>query len=246
MRWLIPIGLVVALGAGAAHAATPAEVLCAPYKAALAKETDHAKREGIIKSMPHGCEVKAAPAAPRKAAPQPVAQEAPVPEAIPEQSEPPPVPMPAGEPLPPGMSVDQAKQNGNKAYAAKDYAAAMRWYMMAASQGDAAALDDVGEFYFYGHGVPVDYGQAMIWYRRAAAKGNATAEDGIGALYARGQGVSVNYAEAMKWFRMAAAQNNSDASNWMGYFYAHGLGVPMDQNQAQNWYAKSAADRTPH
>ena len=67
MRGLTAAGLVVVLGAAAvtsARAATPAEVLCASYKNAVAKETDHAKREAMIKSLPHGCEIKAAAPAP--------------------------------------------------------------------------------------------------------------------------------------------------------------------------------------
>jgi hypothetical protein len=249
MRRVIAIGMVVTLGAftlgaGAARAATPAEVLCASYKNAVAKETDRAKRDAMIRSLPHGCEVKAPPPVvhrPTEPAHQQVQQ---IPEAIPEATpEPPPEPLPAGVPLPSGVSVEQALKNGNKAYQDHDYAGAMRWFSMAAGQGDAVAEDDVGELYFFGHGVPVDYAKAMVWYRRSAAQGNATAQDGIGALYARGQGVAVNYGEALKWFRLSADQGNSDAANWLGYFYTHGLGVAVNVTQAQEWYAKSRADK---
>jgi hypothetical protein len=245
MPRLIAASLVCALGAlalsaGAAHAATPAEVLCASYKNAVAKETDRAKRDAMIKSLPHGCEVKAPPPVHKEPVKQPVQQ---IPEAIPEAiPEPPPEPVPL-TPLPSGMTVDQALKNGNKAYQQRDYSEAMRWFTMAAGQGDAVAEDDVGELYFFGHGVPVDYATAMVWYRRSAAQGNATAQDGIGALYARGQGVAVNYAEALKWFHLSADQGNSDAANWLGYFYTHGLGVQVNTTEAQTWYARSNADK---
>ncbi len=254
MRRVISIGLVcalgaftlgtIALGAGAARAATPAEVLCASYKNAIAKETDRAKRAAMISSLPHGCEVKAPPPVVRKPVEPAKQQIQPIPEAIPEAApEPPPEPLPQTPPLPNGVSVDQALKNGNKAYQTHDYSEAMRWFSMAAGQGDAVAEDDVGELYFFGHGVPVDYAQAMVWYRRSAAKNNATAQDGIGALYARGQGVPVNYAEALKWFRLSAEQGNSDAANWLGYFYTHGLGVTVNTTEASEWYAKSRADK---
>jgi len=245
MPRLIAASLVCALGAfvlsaGAARAATPAEVLCASYKNAVAKETDRSKREEMIKSLPHGCEVKAAPPVHKEPVKQPVQQ---IPEAIPEAiPEPAPEPVPL-TPMPSGMSVDQALKNGNKAYQGHDYSEAMRWFTMAAGQGDAVAEDDVGELYFFGHGVPVDYATAMVWYRRSAAQGNATAQDGIGALYARGQGVAVNYAEALKWFHLSADQGNSDAANWLGYFYTHGLGVQVNVTEAQTWYARSTADK---
>lgn len=249
MRRLIAVGVagslgVLALGAGAARAATPAEVLCASYRNALAKETNPNKREQMIKSLPHGCQVKPPPpvrATKEPVKPRPVEQ---VPVAIPE-----PAPEPAPEPLPPepslpdGVTVQQALANGNKAYQDHDYAQAMRWFSMAAGHGDAVAENDVGELYFFGHGVPVDYAQAMVWYRRSAAQGNATAQDGIGALYARGQGVATDYGEALKWLRLSAAQGNSDAANWLGYFYTHGLGVTQNLTSAGEWYAKSRADK---
>ncbi|HEY1447435.1 MAG TPA: tetratricopeptide repeat protein, partial [Caulobacteraceae bacterium] len=236
MRWLIAIGLVMAFGAERALAATPAEVLCASYKNALAKETDRAKREAMIKSLPHGCEVKATPPpparkpaepvrAPVQAAPRPAPAPAPVPAPEPVAApEPPPPPMPAaGPPLPAGVSAEDANANGNKAYQGKKYAEAMKWFRMSADQGNAVAMNDIGELYFNGHGVNVDYREAIAWYRRAAARGNATAQESIGALYARGQGVEIYNAEAMRWFRKSAAQGNADAANWLGFFYSHGV-----------------------
>jgi hypothetical protein len=122
MRGLTAIGLVVVLGASTAHAATPAEVLCSSYKNAVAKETDHAKREAMIKSLPHGCEVKAAPARkpepvkepvktkPEAAPAAPTPAPAPIPVVAPEPA-PPPMPPPEA-PLPAGVSAEQANENG--------------------------------------------------------------------------------------------------------------------------------------
>jgi TPR repeat protein len=256
MRRLIALALIVVCGGYGAHAATPAEVLCASYKNALAKETNPAKREAMIRSLPRSCEVKAPPArklaepakAPIKAVPGPVPAKS-------LQAKPAPAPSPRQEPTPPpvaspspatvlgnGMTIEQANAQGNKAYQSRKYADAMRLFRMSAEAGDPTAEDDIGDMYFQGHGVAVDYGQAMAWYRRAAAKGNAGAEEGIGALYARGQGVPMDYGEAIKWFRRAAAQGNADAANWLGSFYASGHGVAQDPAEAQRWYAKARAD----
>jgi hypothetical protein len=253
MRGLTAISLVFALGAGAAHAATPAEVICASYKSAMAKEPDRAKREAMARSLPRGCEVKAPPRKPaepvqRKVQAAPSPKPVPMPEAavpMPAQApEPAPAPVPM-TPMPNGVTVEQANKNGNKAYQSRNFGEAMRWFRISADHGDSTAQADVGELYFHGHGVAVDYGQALIWYRRSAAQGNAAAQDSIGALYARGQGVKVDYVEAIRWFRLAAAQGYADAANWMGYFYSHGLGVEKNDSQAQNWYAKARADQTP-
>ena len=251
LRTLAVAALLIG-GAEAAHAATPAEVLCASYKSAIAKEANPAKREAMIRSLPRGCEVRAAPAprkAPEPARPRPRPEPAPAPKpAAPPPQPPPPQfpPPPPPEPSPPsstrlpnGMTIEEANTAGNKAYAGRKYGDAMKLFRLSADAGDATAEADIGDMYFQGHGVPVDYRQAMSWYRKAAAKGHAGAEEGIGALYARGQGVQTDYAEAMKWFRWSAAKGNADAANWIGYFYDHGQGVAKDPSEAARWYAKA-------
>lgn len=251
MRRLTALGSIIAVVAvygTAARAATPAEVLCASYKGAIAKETNAAKREAMIKSLPRGCEVRAAPARKpeeTKAAPKPKPEEAPAP-TPPPQPAPPPMASPPQSPPPPlsttlanGMTIAEANAAGNKAYQARKYADALKLFRMSAEAGDPTAEADIGDMYFHGHGVSVDYGQAMSWYHRAVSKGSASAAEGIGSLYARGQGVPLDYAEAAKWFRLAASKGNADAANWLGALYDHGWGVAKDPAEAQNWYAKA-------
>ena len=259
MRRLTFITLTLVVGAASAHAASPAEVMGASYKNAIAKQTDRAKRDELIRSLPHGCEIgtvarkPAEPAARPRPQPAPAARPVPAAPAPVRVAPPPPVQEPAPQPSPSpatvltdGVTIEQALANGAKAHQARKYADAMKWYSMAAAAGDPSAETAIGDLYFNGHGVPVDYGQAMAWYRKAAAKGNATAEEGIGSLYERGQGVRQDHVEATKWFRRAAAKGNADAMNWLGYLYTHGLGVTADLAQAQSWFAKARAARPAH
>ena len=58
MRWLIAIGLTFTLAAGAARAATPAEIACTSYRTALAGETNAGRRAAMLKSVPQGCEAR--------------------------------------------------------------------------------------------------------------------------------------------------------------------------------------------
>ncbi|KAF9343093.1 hypothetical protein BGX26_006274, partial [Mortierella sp. AD094] len=53
---------------------------------------------------------------------------------------------------------------------------AMEWYLKAANQGNAVALNNLGEMYQYGKGVPQDYSKAMEWYLKAAKQGHASAQ----------------------------------------------------------------------
>jgi len=50
----------------------------------------------------------------------------------------------------------------------KNEAEAVRWYRMAADQGDAAAQNNLGTMYREGRGTTLDHGAALEWYRKAA------------------------------------------------------------------------------
>ncbi len=53
----------------------------------------------------------------------------------------------------------------------QDYAEAVKWYRLAAEQGDASAQYNLGIMYINGKGVPQDYAEAVKWYRLAAEQG---------------------------------------------------------------------------
>ena len=53
----------------------------------------------------------------------------------------------------------------------QDYAEAVKWYRLAAEQGDADAQYNLGVMYDNGQGVPQDYAEAVKWYRLAAEQG---------------------------------------------------------------------------
>ena len=89
--------------------------------------------------------------------------------------------------------------------AAKDYAAAARWYRKAARQGNALAQYALGEVYARGTGVPRDYVEAAGWYRKAAEGGNASAQYMLAYLYENGFGVPRDYAQASAWYGRAGA-----------------------------------------
>ncbi len=49
---------------------------------------------------------------------------------------------------------------------------ALKWYRMAAKQGEARAQYNLGLMYANGQGVPQDYVQAYFWISLSAAQGN--------------------------------------------------------------------------
>ena len=60
----------------------------------------------------------------------------------------------------------------------EDDAEAVRWYRLAAEQGNARAQFNFGLMYANGEGVPEDDVTAYAWLNVAAAQGNAKADEG--------------------------------------------------------------------
>ncbi len=60
---------------------------------------------------------------------------------------------------------------------AQDYAEAVRWYRMAAEQGNAIAQLNLGLGYAKGQGVPQDFATAHMWLNIAGANGHSNAID---------------------------------------------------------------------
>jgi len=52
---------------------------------------------------------------------------------------------------------------------------AVKWYRLAADQGDADAQSSLGAMYYQGQGVPQDYVCAHMWFDLAAAHGEKDA-----------------------------------------------------------------------
>ena len=64
-------------------------------------------------------------------------------------------------------------QKGDRVTA--DIEAAIKWYLAAAEQNNAAAQNNLGLIYQVGDGVPKNLDQAIFWYERAADNGSASA-----------------------------------------------------------------------
>ena len=92
----------------------------------------------------------------------------------------------------------------------QDDAEAVRWYRLAANQGNADAQGNLGAMLLNGQGVPQDHAEAIRWFRAAADQGNAFAQFNLGAMYLNGQGVPQDFTEAHTWFNLAAAQSSEE------------------------------------
>ena len=109
----------------------------------------------------------------------------------------------------------------------KDAAEAVRWFHLAAEQGDATAQFNLGFMYANGEGVPKDAAEAVRWYRLAAEQGLAIAQFNLGNMYANGRGVLKDDAEAVRWYRLAAEQGLAECAVQPRAHVRHRAGRPQ-------------------
>jgi uncharacterized protein len=132
-------------------------------------------------------------------------------------------------------------QAGLTAYAAGDYATALKEWQAAADKGDAQAQQGLGLLYDLGRGVPVDPAQAAKWYSLAAAQNMPDAQSNLGMLYAEGRGVDKNVGKANELWLLAGKAGNSAAQFNLGLSYYRGEGLPKSYPDAAKWFAAAAA-----
>lgn len=160
---------------------------------------------------------------------------------------------------------------GQRAFEAGDYATALTELAPLAQEGDAEALNLLGQIYEQGLGVPADPQQAQQLYERGARQGhlgsvnslralknkaysaefakvmpdaeagNASAQNRIGEMYEFGQGVKRDTTAAFQWYSKAAEQDLISAWHNLGRCYNFGTGVKQDYAAAEEWYRKAAS-----
>lgn len=103
-------------------------------------------------------------------------------------------------------------EEGMKAFARKEYAAAARLFRPLAEKGNAVAQYRIAMMHKMGLGVSKDRKQAEKWSRLAAKQGNTDAQVLLGTLYYKGDGKeSDDIARAYMWYDIAATQGNDEA-----------------------------------
>ena len=122
----------------------------------------------------------------------------------------------------------------------RDYAEALRWFLLAAEQGDSYSQAHAGYLYEQGLGVSRDEKRAAELYAKAGDQGFAWAQMSLGLLHISGRGVSQDIAKGIALLRGAAEGHNARAQYNLGWAYESGTGVPRDREQAIAWYRKAA------
>ena len=100
----------------------------------------------------------------------------------------------------------------------RDGKEAVKWYRLAAEQGDADAQYNISYMYYDGQGVIQNYKEAVKWCRLAAEQGDVDAQYNLSICYHEGQGVEKDLEEANYWYTKVVEQDNAAASNIVKYF----------------------------
>jgi len=120
---------------------------------------------------------------------------------------------------------------------------ALRWYFLAAENGDSAAQNLIGKAYELGrYGLSTRSEEAVRWYKLAfegylslAEKGKAEAQYLLGDMCRKGNGRPQDFAKAIHWYTLAAGQGYAWAQYQLGRLYFSVKGVKQDFVQAYKW-----------
>lgn len=135
---------------------------------------------------------------------------------------------------------DNNRSGGDKPAISQDVANKIEEYQQAAAAGDVEAMNNLGDFYYYGDEAGGrDYLQAITYYEQAAELGNAKAMYSMGYMYENGEGVSQNYQMAITYYEQAAAAGNTKAMNSLGQLYENGEEVSQDYQMAIAYYEQA-------
>ncbi|SEH37326.1 trypsin-like peptidase domain-containing protein [Magnetospirillum fulvum] len=137
-------------------------------------------------------------------------------------------------------------EEGQAAWARRDFAAAAAEYRPLAEEGNAAAKARLGQILFFGlGGVARDDAEALRLLTAAAEADDPLGQHGLGTAYLTGRGVPKDVAKALDWLGRAAERGFPDSLNTLGEVYFNGAGVPRDEARGVEYFRRAAEKGYP-
>lgn len=96
----------------------------------------------------------------------------------------------------------------------RNYGRAMKYFKMAADNGNPVGQSGMGIMYFLGHGVPKDYKMAAKYFTQAASQGWVDGQIYMGIMHLNGYGIPRDPKMAIKYFTLA-----SQSGHILGYYH---------------------------
>ncbi len=97
-----------------------------------------------------------------------------------------------------------------------DYQAAIRWYQLAADQGERFAPYNLGHLYRTGKAGVRDLTKAVEYYKMSAERGFGEAQFSLGVMYFEGSGTAVDMDMAKYWWEKAQSNGVARAEEALG------------------------------
>ena len=129
-------------------------------------------------------------------------------------------------------------QRGQKYASEQNYIEAVKFYRMAAEQGNAEAQNSLGYCYGNGLGIEKDLIESAKWHRLSAEQGNGDGQYNLALLYSEVWGRST---DAITWFQKAANQGHTEAQTSLALRYFMGKGIEQNLSEALKWCRTAAA-----
>lgn len=114
----------------------------------------------------------------------------------------------------------------------QDIDSAIYWYKLAETQGDAEAINCLGQIYCKYLMKPE---QGFEYYLKAARMGLSLAQINVAMCYKNGQGVKTDIKEQEKWLLKAAENDDDSADVYLGIMHNE----IEDYDGAQYWYMRA-------
>ena len=124
----------------------------------------------------------------------------------------------------------------------QNYREALKYFRMAADQGDARAYNTLGLMYEDGQGTAQSDSEAAKCYREAAERNHAMAQANLARMYRDGCGVPQSDFEAVKWYKKSAVQGCAGGQSNLAMMYLEGRGVAQNIDKAAKLF-RMAADQ---
>ena len=117
---------------------------------------------------------------------------------------------------------------------------ALSYYQLAADDGNADAMNKLGECAYYGIGREKNYDEAFTLFEQASDSGSSDALYNLGLCYENGTGIVKDARIAYSYFQLAADSGNGNAINKLGECAYYGIGRNQDYEAAFKLFERAS------
>jgi len=117
---------------------------------------------------------------------------------------------------------------------------AIRYYQMAAEDGNVRALENLGLFHIQGIGTEKNTTLALEYLEEAKSHGSVQAYNLLGYIYFNGAGLPQDIEKAINYMQKAADMGSKESMSNLGIAYLHGAGVQKSLAKAYKLFDTAA------